>query len=86
MGDEWVFENASDVVQPMTDKQWNNNPASKLQILSSIEATVVDRGLMWPASCAPAVLQLVASRSKGGIKVGLSMQNKAQLASRAKGY
>jgi len=41
-----VFENASDVVQPMTDKQWNNNPASKLQILSSIEATVVDRGLM----------------------------------------
>ena len=46
MGDEWVFENAPDVVQLLTDKQWNDNPASKLQMLSSIEATVVDHGLM----------------------------------------
>jgi hypothetical protein len=55
------FKNTPDVVQPLTDKQWTDNPVRKLHMLSSIEATVVDHGLMWRTSCAAAVLQLVAS-------------------------
>jgi hypothetical protein len=61
MGDKWVFGNAPDIVKPLIDMQWNDNPVSKLQMLSSIEATVV--ALTNPLC--PCSLAAMGSRSRG---------------------
>jgi hypothetical protein len=76
MGDERVFENAPDVVQPLTDKQWNDNPAQQVADCSAASKLC---GRSWTH-----VTNLLCRRGlavsgepiKGGIKVGLSMQNK----------